>query len=77
MSLINFVHRGCAVEIEIVERTSLWEITANVTPLDGVEVFEPFDTKMLKLPKTEELDLIAKTLVEETRLAIDRRLVGC
>ncbi|WP_150668172.1 hypothetical protein [Pandoraea anhela] len=77
MSFINFAHRGCAVEIEIVERTTLWEITANVTPLDGIEVFEPFDTKKLKLPKTETLDLIAEALVEETRLAIDRRLVGC
>ena len=77
MSSINFVYRGCVVEIEIGERATLWDITIGVTPHDGVELIEPIGAKKLKLPKTEELDVITSELISEIQLAIDHRLVGC
>ncbi|WP_353192152.1 hypothetical protein [Pandoraea pnomenusa] len=77
MPFLNFVYRGCTVDIEIGERATLWDITIEVTPFDGVELFEPFGARKLKLPKTEELDAIQNELVNEIQLAIDRRLVGC
>ncbi|WP_140413374.1 hypothetical protein [Pandoraea sp. PE-S2T-3] len=77
MPSINFVHRGCTVDIQIGERATLWDITIEVTPFDGVELIEPFGPRKLKLPKTEALDDITNTLVDEVCLAIDQRLVGC
>lgn len=77
MPSTNFVYRGCSVKIDIGARATLWDITVDVTPFDGVELFEPFGPRKLKLPKTQELDAITETLVDETCLAIDRRLVGC
>ena len=77
MATIDFVHRGCAVDILIVERPTLWDITIDVTPRDGVELMEPFGTRTLKLPKTEELEAIKSTLIDEVQFAIDSRLVGC
>jgi hypothetical protein len=71
------VYRGCTVDIEIGERATLWDITIEVTPLDGVELIEPIGAKKLKLPKTEELEEIERALVEEIRISIDRWLVGC
>lgn len=77
MPSINFVYRGCTVAMEIGARATLWDITIEVTPFDGVELFTPFGARKLKLPKTEELDALQNALVEEIQLAIDRRLVVC
>lgn len=77
MPTLNFVYRGCNVDIEIGERATLWDITIEVTPLDGVELIEPFGARKLKLAKVEELDEIQAALVEEIQTAIDHRLVGC
>ncbi|MGD1323555.1 hypothetical protein ACNHE5_01105 [Pandoraea pnomenusa] len=77
MPSLNFVYRGCTVDIEIGERATLWDITIEVTPLDGVELVEPFGARKLKLAKVEELDEIQAALVEEIRTGIDHRLVGC
>lgn len=76
MTLLHETYRGCLINIEIGERATLWDITIDVTPHDGVELIEPFDSQKFKLPKTEELDLIKFELMEEVRLAIDRNLVG-
>lgn len=73
----NFIYRGCVVEIEIGERATLWDITIEVVPYDGVELIEPIGAKKLKLPKTEELEVITNELISEVQLAIDHRLVGC
>lgn len=77
MASINFVYRGCTVEIQIGERATLWDIIIEVTAFDGVELIEPFGPRKLKLPKTEELDAIQENLIVEVRFAVDRRLVGC
>ncbi|WP_025248873.1 hypothetical protein [Pandoraea pnomenusa] len=77
MQSINFEYRGCAVKIEIGERATLWDITIEIVPYDGVELIEPIGAKKLKLPKTEELDVITSELISEVQLAIDHRLVGC
>ncbi|WP_087686770.1 hypothetical protein [Pandoraea sp. PE-S2R-1] len=77
MPSINFVYRGCAVDIEIGERASLWDITIEVTPFDGVELIEPFGPRKLKLPKADELDVIQAALIDEIQFAIDQRMVGC
>ncbi|WP_242560001.1 MULTISPECIES: hypothetical protein [Pandoraea] len=77
MSSINFLYRGCAVDITIGERATLWDVTIEVTPFDGVELIESFGVRKLKLAKTEELDAIKADLIEEVCVAIDRRLVGC
>ncbi|VVD63220.1 hypothetical protein PPN31114_00211 [Pandoraea pneumonica] len=75
MVQLHETYRGCEIDIEIGERTMLWDITITVTPLDGVELIEPIGSRKLKLPKTEELDLIERELMHEVRLAIDRDLV--
>lgn len=77
MPTINFVYRGCVVDIDVGERATLWDITIEVTPYDGVELIEPIAAKKLKLPKTEELDVITSELINEVQLAVDHRLVGC
>lgn len=77
MPALNFMYRGCNVDIEIGERATLWDITIEVTPLDGVELIEPFGARKLKLAKVEELDEIQAALIEEIQTAIDHRLVGC
>lgn len=77
MPTLDFVHRGCVVDILIVEHPTLWDITIDVTPRDGVELIEPFGTRTLKLPKTEQLNVISKALIDEIQSAIDARLVGC
>ena len=77
MRSITFVYRGCSVDIEIGERATLWDVTIEVTPLDGVELIEPFGARKLKLARVEELDAIQAALIEEIQLAIDHRLVGC
>lgn len=48
-----------------------------MSPRDGVELIEPFGTRTLKLPKTEQLNVISKALIDEIQSAIDARLVGC
>lgn len=73
----KFIYRGCVVEIKIGEQATLWDITIEVTPYDGVELIEPIGAKKLKLPKTEELDVITSELISEVQLAIDHRLVAC
>jgi ABC-type arginine transport system ATPase subunit len=77
MPSLNFMYRGCNVDIEIGERATLWDITIEVTPLDGVELIEPFGARKLKLAKVEELDEIQAALIEEIQTGIDHRLVGC
>lgn len=77
MPFINFVYRGCVVDIDVGERTTLWDITIEVTPYDGVELIESIAAKKLKLPKTEELGVITNELISEVQLAIDHRLVAC
>ncbi|VVE37361.1 hypothetical protein PPN31114_03976 [Pandoraea pneumonica] len=77
MPTINFVYRGCVVDIDVGERATLWDITIEVTPYEGVELIEPIAAKKLKLPKTEELDVITSELINEVQRAIDHRLVGC
>lgn len=77
MQPINFMYRGCFVDIEISERVTLWEITIRVNPRDGVELIEPIGVRSLKLPKTEDLDAIQNELIDEIQLVIDHRLVGC
>ncbi|MDN4572280.1 hypothetical protein DBB29_01955 [Pandoraea cepalis] len=77
MQPINFMYRGCFVNIEISEQVTLWEITIRVNPRDGVELIEPIGVRSLKLPKTKELDVIQNELIDEIQLAIDHRLVGC
>ncbi|VVE67922.1 hypothetical protein PCA31118_02710 [Pandoraea captiosa] len=77
MQSIKSVYRGCLIDIEIVERTESWNVSIRVTPFDGVELIEPFGTRELKLAKGEELDEIRDALIEEVRMAIDHRLVGC
>lgn len=76
MPSLTFTYRGCAVEIEIGERATLWDITIEVTPYDGVELIEPLGARKLKLAKAEELDTIKAALIEEVQTAIDHRLVG-
>lgn len=77
MPSLNFVYRGCTVDIQIGERATLWDVTIEVTPFDGVELIEPFGARKLKLAKVEELDVIQAALIEEVQLAIDHRLVAC
>lgn len=77
MPTINFIYRGCVVDIDIGERATLWDITIEVVPHDGVELIEAIGAKKLKPPKTEELDVITSELICEVQLAIDHRLVGC
>ncbi|VVE41979.1 hypothetical protein PMO31116_04165 [Pandoraea morbifera] len=77
MPSLNFVYRGCTVDIQTGERATLWDVTIEVTPFDGVELIEPFGARKLKLAKVEELDVIQAALIEEVQLAIDHRLVAC
>jgi len=77
MHSINFVYRGCTVNIEIRGRATLWDVTIDVTPFDGVELIEPFGEKKLKLARVEQLDAIQSAVIEEVCMAIDHRLVGC
>ncbi|WP_150778016.1 hypothetical protein [Pandoraea sputorum] len=77
MPSINYVYRGCHVAIEIGERATLWDITIEVTPFDGVELLAPIGPHKLKMAKTERLDAMQSELIREIQLAIDRRLVGC
>lgn len=77
MHPINFVYRGCTVDIQIADEATIWRISIRVTPFDGVELVEPFGTRELKLAKGDSLDLIQAALIDEIRLAIDHRLVGC
>ncbi|MFK0377825.1 hypothetical protein [Pandoraea sp. NPDC090278] len=77
MPSLNFVYRGCTVDIQIVDRSAIWEITIRVAPFDGVELVEPFGTRELKLAKGDSLGMIQAALIDEIQLAIDRRLVGC
>ncbi|ANC46286.1 hypothetical protein [Pandoraea pnomenusa] len=77
MPSLNFVYRGCTVDIEIVDSATTWDVTINVTPFDGVELIEPFGTRETKLAKSESLNEIQGALGEEVRLAIDHRLVAC
>lgn len=77
MPSLNFVYRGCTVDIQIGECTTIWDVTICVTPLDGIELIEPFGTRELKLARGDSLDVIQTALIEEVRLAIDHRLVGC
>lgn len=72
---INFVHRECAVAIEIGDRETVWDVTIVVAPLDGVELTESFGVRKLKFPKMEELASIRRDLIDEVKLAIERRLV--
>ncbi|AKK24764.1 hypothetical protein MB84_28600 (plasmid) [Pandoraea oxalativorans] len=76
MSSLKFVHRGCAVDIEIRARTMLWDITIEITPFDGVELITPFGPRKLKWPRTQEFAVLQNALVDEVCEAIDRRLVG-
>lgn len=77
MPSLSFVYRGCTVEIQIVDCPAIWEITIRVTPFDGVELIEAFGAREMRLAKAEPLDVIEGALIEEVRLAIDHRLVGC
>ncbi|VVE12023.1 hypothetical protein PCA20602_02683 [Pandoraea capi] len=77
MPPINFVYRGCTVAIQVVDSATTWDVTIRVTPFDGVELIEPFGSREMKLAKSESLDEIQGALIEEVRLAIDHRLVGC
>ena len=77
MPSLNFVYRGCIVDIQIGERATIWNVTIRVTPRDGIELIEPFGTRELRLAKGDSLDVIQGALIEEVRLAIDNRLVGC
>lgn len=77
MPVTRFVYRGCAVEIEIVDKGCRWLIRISIVPFDGVELIEAFGNRELKLAKDEPLDVIQEALVEEIRSAIDHRLVGC
>lgn len=77
MPSLNFVYRGCTVDIQITDNVATWEISIRVTPFDGVELIEPFGSREMKLAKADSLDMIQGALIEEVRLAIDHRLVGC
>lgn len=77
MLKINFVYRGCAVDIRIDDEGTLWAIWVDILPFDGVELIEPFGVREMKLAKEQPLDSISGTLAEEIRTAIDHRLVGC
>lgn len=75
MSSLKFVHRGCAVDIEIRARAMLWDITIEIAPFDGVELITPFGPCKLKLPRTQGFEVLQNTLVDEVCEAIDHRLV--
>lgn len=77
MPSVNFVYRGCQIDIDIVDCAVSWNISIRVTPFDGVELIEPFGSREMKLAKIEDLDVIQDALVEEVCVAIDHRLVGC
>ncbi|QDH59449.1 hypothetical protein [Pandoraea pnomenusa] len=77
MPSLNFVYRGCTVDIKVVDSAATWDVTITVTPFDGVELIEPFGTREMKLAKSESLDEIQGALIEEVRLAIDHKLVAC
>ncbi|MGR9579975.1 hypothetical protein [Pandoraea sputorum] len=77
MPSLNFVYRGCTVDIQVVDSAATWDVTINVTPFDGVELIEPFGTREMRLAKSESLDEIQGALIEEVQLAIDHKLVGC
>ncbi|MBN9093883.1 hypothetical protein [Pandoraea pnomenusa] len=77
MPSLNFVYRGCTVDIQIADHDAIWEITIRVTPFDGVELIEAFGAREMKLAKAEPIEVIQGALIEEVRLAIDHRLVGC
>ncbi|VVE30932.1 hypothetical protein PMO31116_03605 [Pandoraea morbifera] len=76
MPTINFVYRGCTVDIQIADQADTWEISIRVMPFDGVELIEPFGARELKLAKGDSLDLIQAALIDEIQSAIDHRLVG-
>ncbi|WP_150810997.1 hypothetical protein [Pandoraea sputorum] len=76
MASLHFVHRGCAVDIEIRARAMLWDITIEITPFDGVALITPFGPRKLKLPRTQEFDELQHTLVDDVCEAIDHRLVN-
>lgn len=76
MANINFLYRDCTIDIEIHEHTNSWDITIEISPRDGVALMQPFDTKTLKLPKSEAFEVIQNALIEETKFAVDYRLVG-
>jgi len=77
MPSLKFVYRGCAVDIQIGERATIWDISIEATPFDDAELAEPFGPWKLKLRKTEELDVIQAALIEEVQLALDNLLVAC
>ncbi|VVE33910.1 hypothetical protein PSP20601_03781 [Pandoraea sputorum] len=77
MPHLNFVYRGCTVDIKISDQATTWGISIRVTPLDGVELIEPFGTRNLILAKGDSLTFIQAALIDEIQLAIDHRLVGC
>lgn len=77
MPSLNFVYRGCTVDIQIGELAAIWDVAICVTPLDGIELIEPFGIRELKLARDDSLDVIQAALIEEVCVAIDHRLVGC
>ncbi|VVE20964.1 hypothetical protein [Pandoraea commovens] len=75
MPYINCTYRGCAIEIRIEEWASFWDVVVAVTPGNVGEFTNPFGVRTLKFSKAEELATIERELINEVRLAIDRRLV--